>query len=108
MFGDIDAKDIEIGLVDLDLEAVVEEAEHLKLLSLFEIRRLQVADPLEGLIGIGVNPDMFKKYLVALRVGLPIIGDHAPGEIEGEPLPIGHHLSNMGALDVLANDNSFL
>ncbi len=104
VFFGVDADGVEVGGLDVDGDAVFEEAELLEALGVFEGAGGQGGEALEGGFAIGVEADV----LPVLWCGLvAVVGDGGAGEVEGAAVGGGDDFYGVGVGDVFGGAEDF-
>jgi hypothetical protein len=104
VFFGVDADGVEVGGLDVDGDAVFEEAELLEAFGVFERAVRQGGEALEGGFAIGVETDV----LPVLRCGaVAVVWDGGAREVEGVAIGGGDDFYGVGVGDVFGGAENF-
>jgi hypothetical protein len=107
VFFGVDAYGVEVCGLDVDVDAVFEEAELLEALGLFECAGGQGGEALECRFAVGVYADVLPVERCVANAGIAIIGDGGAGEIEGAAVGGGDYFDCVWVGDVFGSAEDF-
>ena len=92
----VDTDGIYIGGLDVDRDAVLEEAELFESLSALQLAIGQAGELIQGVCTVGIEADVFPEARMAV---IPVEGDRGAGEVEGAAVERGNDLDYVGVID---------
>src|SRR5947208_34072 len=101
VFFGVNTDGVECGGLDVDVDAVFEEAELFEALRLFEGAGRQGGEALEGGFAVGVEADVLPVLWCGIVLGVTVVGDWGAGEVEGAAVGCGDYFDGVGIGDVL-------
>jgi len=112
VFFGVDADGVEVGGLDVEVDAVFEETELFQALGLFEDAVGQGGELLERGFAVGVEADVLPVWgggagVAVAGAGVAVVGDGGAGEVEGAAVGGGDDLYGVGVGDVSRGAEDF-